>query len=57
MRNLLICFSILFSCHCLADEPKFDWSTVLAIPPGSDETEGNQILHFKPLNKPYWGNE
>lgn len=57
MRKVLICFSILVSCHCLADEPKFDWSTVLAIPPGSNQTGGNQILHFKSLNKPYWENE
>lgn len=36
---------------------KFDWSTVLAIPPGSNLTEGNQILHFKSKNKPYWEDE
>lgn len=35
---------------------KFDWSQVLAIPPGTNQTAGNQILHFKSLNKPFWDN-
>jgi len=43
-----------FSLH--AGEPKFDWSTVLAIPPGSEYTAGNQILHFKSQNKIYLDN-
>jgi hypothetical protein len=59
VRRILICFSILFSfdCYCSANESRFDWSAVLAIPPGSDQTGGNQILHFKSLNKPCWENE
>lgn len=36
---------------------KFDWSTILAIPPGTNQTTGNQILHFKSQNKPYWENQ
>ena len=32
---------------------KFDWSKVLNIPPGSDQIGGNQILHFKSVNKHY----
>ncbi|MBX7067446.1 MAG: class I SAM-dependent methyltransferase [Parachlamydiales bacterium] len=36
---------------------KFDWSQILAIPPGNNQTFGNQILHFKSLNKPFWENE
>lgn len=32
---------------------KFDWSTVLTIPSGTNQTTGNQILHFKSINKPY----
>lgn len=35
----------------------FDWSEVLVAPPGIDQTKGNQILHFKSKNKPYWNNE
>ena len=57
MRQILVCFFILFSSYCLSNESKFDWSTVLDIPPGTDQTDGNQILHFKSLNKPYWENE
>jgi hypothetical protein len=41
----------------LTAEPKFDWSAVLAVPPGNGQTGGNQILHFKTLNKPYWENK
>jgi hypothetical protein len=57
MKNILICFSILLSSYCLANESKFDWSNILNIPPGSDQIGGNQILHFKSLNKPYWESE
>lgn len=57
MKKIIVCLSLLFSCNCLASEGKFDWSSVLAIPPGADQTGGNQILHFKSLNKPYWSNE
>lgn len=57
MRGFLICFSMLCSSYCLASESKFDWSTILAVPPGTNQTEGNQILHFNPSNKPYWENE
>lgn len=57
MRKILVYFSILFSAYCLAGESKFDWSAILNIPSGGDQTEGNQILHFKSVNKPYWENE
>jgi hypothetical protein len=57
MKKILIYFSLLFSFYCLASESTFDWSTILAIPPASDQTGGNQILHFKSVNKPYWENE
>lgn len=32
---------------------KYDWSKVLAVPPGTKYTDGNQILHFKSKNKHY----
>ena len=35
---------------------KFDWSKVLVTPPGTSQSTGNQILHFKSHNKPYWEN-
>jgi hypothetical protein len=35
---------------------KFDWSKILVVPPGTSQTTGNQILHFKSRNKPYWEN-
>jgi hypothetical protein len=57
MKKLIVYFFVLCSLSCLAKEPKFDWSSVLAIPPGSNQTEGNQILHFKAVNKPYWKTE
>ncbi len=41
----------------VAEEQRFDWSAVLAVPPGSDQTGGSQILHFKSLNKPCSQNE
>lgn len=51
-------FVLLFCCHISGwAAEKFDWSSVLAIPPGSDQTGGNQILHFKSHNRPYWENE
>ncbi|MBN8512200.1 MAG: hypothetical protein J0L79_04120 [Rickettsiales bacterium] len=31
----------------------YNWSKVLQVPPGSDQTSGNQILHFKSANKHY----
>lgn len=34
----------------------YDWSKVLNIPPGSHCQGGNQILHFKPSNKPFSNN-
>jgi len=36
---------------------QLDWNNVLTIPPGTDQTRGNQILHFKSVNKPYEQNE
>ncbi len=36
---------------------KFDWSAVLTIPPGTNQTTGNQILHFKSQNKLYSENK
>lgn len=41
---------------CSAAE-KFDWGQILTTPPGSELVGGNQILHFKSRNKPYWENE
>ncbi len=43
----------------LGAEPteRFDWGTILATPPGTDLREGNQILHFKAINKPYLESE
>ena len=61
-RNKIVCVFVLFlmvffvvSASC--NESKFDWESVLVMPPGSEETSGNQILHFKSVNKPYWHDE
>lgn len=59
VKNKLL-FSVLFLIACQISgwaAEKFDWSKVLAIPPGTSQTTGNQILHFKSLNKPYWENK
>lgn len=32
----------------------FDWGKVCTLPPGADKTAGNQVLHFKSHNRPYW---
>ena len=50
-------FLIALSIACFAGEPKFDWTTVVEMPNGIDPTKGNQILHFKAANKPYWESE
>ncbi len=47
------CWSIALFVGVLCHVPgwaveKFDWSTVLAIPPGTHQITGNQILHFIP---------
>lgn len=34
----------------------FDWGKVCTLPPGADKTAGNQVLHFKSHNRPYWEN-
>ncbi len=58
-RMYSLIFSLYFCCSLTALTPaqRFTWSDYLAIPPGSQITEGNQILHFNPKNKPYWENE
>lgn len=43
----------LYCATAFAAEPRFDWSTVLNIPPGAHLNSGSQILHFKSLDKPY----
>lgn len=48
--------SFFFAAHALEPAAKFDWSTVLQIPPGTEYKEGNQILHFKSKNKHYTEN-
>lgn len=56
-KLLIYLFFFPIACaSCWAAE-KFDWSTVLVTPPGTDLTDGNQILHFKAKNKPYWDNQ
>jgi hypothetical protein len=55
-KRLLLCCFFLYQIAGWAADP-FDWGTILAIPPGTGETIGNQILHFKSQNKPYWENE
>lgn len=47
----------LFACYTVAYAIPFDWSAVLKIPPGSDQISGNQILHFKSVNRPFWESE
>lgn len=54
--TLQLLLVIICQCQVWAAE-KFDWSTILITPPGSELTRGNQILHFKSHNKPYWENE
>lgn len=51
--SLILAGTLFFSLS--AGEPKkFDWSQLLSIPPGAHLVDGNQILHFKSQNKPYW---
>jgi hypothetical protein len=57
MQKLLCLFLLFFCCYGLPGEQRFDWSTVLQVPPGAGQTEGNQILHFKAKNKPYSENQ
>lgn len=53
MKNITLISALLLSMQLSAAEPRFDYSTILAIPPGSNMTEGNQVLHFKAANKHY----
>ena len=53
MNRIFLCIFTVISWISRASEPRFDWSTLLNVPPGSDRTSGNQILHFKASNKPY----
>ncbi len=54
-RKLLLSFLLLLCCQCFVfTAEKFDWSTVVNTPSASHQTEGNQILHYKPTNRPYW---
>lgn len=57
MRNIFKYLFVLFGSYCFAAEPKFNWNTHLVLPPGKEQSSGNQILHFNSLNKPYWENE
>lgn len=54
MKKLLP-FLLSISFCCAAE--KFDWGLILTTPPGCEQVGGNQILHFKSRNKPYWDNE
>lgn len=49
----ILLFYISCSLLGITPEPKFTWSDFLVIPPGAQNTIGNQILHFNPKNKPY----
>lgn len=57
MRKLFNYFLVMLSGYCFSAEPKFDWNSVLILPPGKANSNGNQILHFNSQNKPYWENE
>lgn len=37
--------------------PPFNWNEVIKMPPIPTKNEGNQILHFKVINKPYAKNQ
>lgn len=50
---LIPLFSICMAIHGAELSKRFDWGTILATPPGTDLRHGNQILHFKAVNKPY----
>jgi hypothetical protein len=50
-------FLFLLGIQLLWASSSFDWSLVLEIPPGSDQISGNQILHFKSKNKPFWDSQ
>lgn len=52
MKKILCSLFVLMASLSFAEQ-KFDWSTVLVIPPISSYEPGNQILHFKSKNKPY----
>jgi hypothetical protein len=53
VNRSLLCLMLLLYQICGWSAEKFDWSKVLVPPPGSNETIGNQILHFRATNKPY----
>lgn len=53
--KLFICLILMASAAFGAQ--KFDWASVLATPPNAKKTEGNQILHFNPANRPYLASE
>lgn len=58
MKKILILFTILLLIICNVNaQEKFDWSSLLYVPPQSDVSEGNQILHFKSKNKHFSENE
>lgn len=52
-RKLLLALLFVCSHHILWGIEKFDWNSVLIMPPGANQTSGNQILHFKSVNKHY----
>lgn len=53
-NKFLSLFLILLTHHIYGfSAENFDWSKILTIPPGTGQKEGNQILHFKSVNKPY----
>jgi len=56
-KNWLILFFLSICCTFGWSVEKFEWSKVVEIPPGSHLKGGNQILHFKPRNKPFWNDE
>ena len=52
MRKLALIF-LLLAASIYAEEPRFDWSSVLVLPPGKEIVQGHQILHFKSTDTSY----
>src|SRR5271156_1627798 len=55
---LPIIFSSLFLAAqpCTAQEARFDWSNIINYQQGVNFSEGNQILHYRSYNTPYFEN-
>lgn len=57
MKTKSLILSVMMSASLFAGETeKFDWSQVVNYQKGVHFSEGNQILHYRSYNTPYWEN-